>query len=518
MFNKMKLFSLDKRLIVIVLLGAALRILFLAQAPNTFSTDEASNGYDAYSILLTMRDRYGNFLPIFLTGFNDSRESLYILLTIPFVKIFGLNEFAVRLPAAIAGTLNIIVVYFLAKEVFKNNKIAIYSALFFAINPWSIFFSRIAFRASLLPLIFSLAVLFFLKSFTKPNYLILSSLFFSLSLYTYATARVFVPLFVLGLAVIYWRKLWAIRGKMAIALLIFLGVLLFLLQFWISPTGMARAKETGIETNIFRIILNYLSYFDPTFLFFYGDSNTRRSVTTIGIGEFYLWEILTILPGIYFLFKQKRKQYAWMFLWLLLYPLPAALTQSAHAIRAIVGIPLFSLFSAYGATIISNWFAPLRKKQNQAIAYIVIVLSFIYFGIAYFNFSQYRIGNAIAHWQYGIGEAITYAENSNYNTVYISNSFKRPNIYLLFYTKYSPANYQLNPDDPELKYFAHNRSYGKYTITKIDETQQINTPSLFVIPANQKKQLLKQYPNSQELKVIKIPNKKEKIRLFEVNN
>ena len=92
MFNKMKLFSLDKRLIVIVLLGAALRILFLAQAPNTFSTDEASNGYDAYSILLTMRDRYGNFLPIFLTGFNDSRESLYILLTIPFVKIFGLNE------------------------------------------------------------------------------------------------------------------------------------------------------------------------------------------------------------------------------------------------------------------------------------------------------------------------------------------------------------------------------------------------------------------------------------------
>ena len=514
----MKLFSLDKKLILIIFLGAALRILFLAQAPNTFSTDEASNGYDAYCILLTMRDRYGDFLPIFLTGFNDSRESLYILLTIPFIKIFGLNEFAVRLPAAIAGTLNIIVIYYLAKEVFKKNQIAIYAALFFAINPWSIFFSRIAFRANLLPLIFSLAVLFFLKSFTKPNYLIFSSLFFGLSLYTYSAARVFVPLFVLGLVIIYWGQLWAIKGKMAVALLIFLGILFFLLQFWITPTGMARAKETGLETNIFKIILNYLSYFDPIFLFFYGDSNSRRSVTSFGIGEFYLWEIFTILPGIYVLFKQKRKRYAWMFLWLLLYPLPAALTQSAHAIRAIVGIPLLSLFSAYGISFIPNWFVILRKQQYRRLSYVFILLSFIYFVIAYFNFSQYKIGDQIAHWQYGMREAIIYAQNSYYDKIYLSNNFKRPNIYLLFYSKYPPAQYQLNPDDPELKYFDSNRSYGKFTITSINKFQEIVTPSLFIIKANEKEQLLQQYSNVQELKVIKIPNNKEKIRIVRINN
>ncbi len=97
-----------------------LRILWLAQAPNTFSTDEASNGYDAYSLMLTMRDRYGDRLPLFLTAFNDSRESLFIFLIIPFIKLFGLNEFSVRLPAAIAGMLTVIAVYYLAKEAFKK--------------------------------------------------------------------------------------------------------------------------------------------------------------------------------------------------------------------------------------------------------------------------------------------------------------------------------------------------------------------------------------------------------------
>lgn len=509
--------SWNKKLIAIVLLGAALRILFLAQAPNTFSTDEASNGYDSYSILLTLRDRYGDFLPVFPIGFNDSRELIYVLLTTPFIKLLGLNEFAVRLPSAIVGTLTIIAVYYLAKEAFKSDRLAIYSALLLAINPWSIFFSRIAFRAGLLPLIFSVAVLFFLKSFTKPNYLILSSIFFSLSLYTYSSARVFVPLFVLGVTVIYWRRLWQIKIQTLIAIIIFSGVFLFLLQYWMSPTGIARAAETKFETNFFQLIYNYLSYFYPVFLFFYGDISERRSVTAIGIGEFYIWEILTIFPGIYVLFKQKKKQYAWMFLWLLLYPLPAAVTEPAHAIRGIVGIPLFCMFSAYGISIITNWFTALKKKKNQRIAQIVILLSFIYFIVAYFNFSQYKIGDSVGHWQYGMREAITYAENSNYDAVYVSNSFKRPNMYLLFYTKYPPAKYQQNPDAPELQYFERDRSYGKYTITQIEKHREISTLALFIIKADEKDRLWQQYPNARELKVIKMPNNQEKIRLIEVS-
>jgi 4-amino-4-deoxy-L-arabinose transferase-like glycosyltransferase len=129
-------------LLIIIFLAAILRILFLDQAPNTFSTDEVSNGYDAYSILKTGRDRYGHFLPILLTGFNDSRESLYVFLNIPLIQLFGLNEFSVRLPSAIAGVLTVPVLYYLAQECFNDIKISLTAALLFTFSPWSIFYSR----------------------------------------------------------------------------------------------------------------------------------------------------------------------------------------------------------------------------------------------------------------------------------------------------------------------------------------------------------------------------------------
>jgi 4-amino-4-deoxy-L-arabinose transferase-like glycosyltransferase len=175
-------------------LAFLLRVIFLGTIPNGFYCDEASDGYDAYSILQTGCDRYGEFLPLFLKGFgNDYRESIYVFLTLPFIKFFGLNELATRFPAAVIGTLTVITVYYLAKECF-NNKVGLIAALFLAISPWHIQFSRIAFRAILLPWLFCLGVLFFAKSFRTPKYLPLSSLFFALSLYTYSSARVFVSL------------------------------------------------------------------------------------------------------------------------------------------------------------------------------------------------------------------------------------------------------------------------------------------------------------------------------------
>ena len=83
--------------ILIIILGLAflLRVIFLGTIPNGFYCDEASNGYDAYSILQTGRERYGELLSLFLKGLgNDYRESIYVFLTLPFIKFFGLNEFA----------------------------------------------------------------------------------------------------------------------------------------------------------------------------------------------------------------------------------------------------------------------------------------------------------------------------------------------------------------------------------------------------------------------------------------
>lgn len=506
-------------LLILIIIAAVLRILFLGEAPNTFSTDEVSNGYDAYSILETGRDRYGHFLPILLTGFNDARESLYIFLNIPLLQLFGLNDFSVRLPSAIAGVLTVPVLYYLAQECFNNKKISLTAALLFAFSPWSIFYSRLTFHANLLPLFFCLALLFFLKSFRQPNYLPLSSFLFGLNLYTYASARGFIPLFMSGLLILFWRRLWTIKTQTIIAIANFLAIFLFFLFFWLAPGGMARVEETGIETNILMLLVNYISYFEPVFLFLHGDWNERRSITTWGVGELHLFELFTVVLGILKLRKKINPVSKVLFLWLFLYPIPAALIEPQHAIRAIVGIPLFSLFSAYGLWQIPSLLKSKQRKLFQFFTPLIITISFIFSLQAYWYFSQYKISNTSAeHWQYGMKEALTYSESSNYKSVLVSNSFKRVNMYIIYYTKYPPAEYQLAPDDPEAKYFTEDRTLGKYTITDVARVKNFSGKSLFIIRPEELDKLNQIYPTWQEVKSIKTPqpDNKEKIKLIEV--
>ncbi len=174
---------------LLLLLAAVLRILFLSDIPNGFTTDEASTGYDAYSILATGRDQHGEFLPFFAQSFGDYNESLYRFITVPSIAVFGLNEFATRLPAALAGVLTVWIVYLLGKT-WHDEHLAWNAALLLAISPWHIFFSRTAFRLILLPLCCCLGLYFFQRGLQRPRDLPFSAAFFALSMYSYSSARV----------------------------------------------------------------------------------------------------------------------------------------------------------------------------------------------------------------------------------------------------------------------------------------------------------------------------------------
>ena len=85
-------------LIVIFLLAFTLRFWQLGQNPPSLDWDEASLGYNAYSLFKTGADEYGNKWPLAIRSFGDYKPPLYTYLTIPSVAIFGLNEFAIRFP------------------------------------------------------------------------------------------------------------------------------------------------------------------------------------------------------------------------------------------------------------------------------------------------------------------------------------------------------------------------------------------------------------------------------------
>ena len=499
-------------LLLITLLAAGLRLCWLGDAPNTFSTDEASNGYDAYSILLTGRDRYGDFLPWFLRAFNDSRESLYVWLIVPFIKLWGLNEFSSRFPSAIAGVLTVPVVYGLAKELWQKANIALGAALLVAVSPWSIFYSRLAFRANLFPLFFCLGLLFWLRGDRKPVCLVFSGIWFGLSLHTYAAARAFVPLFLLGLSAIYYRQLLKHLRWTLVAATIFSGFLLFLLQFWLAPEGSARVAETGLETNIFKLLLYYLSYLEPVFLFFFGDFSVRRSVTSIGIGQLYIWEIFTVVTGLLALRKQRDQVSKLIFLWLFLYPIPAALTEEQHAIRSIIGMPLFALISSYGLWLV--WQRWNQTKKSLLLAAIAISLGYHLY--AYTDYAINKISNTgVGHWQYGMRTALTYTENSDAQCVVVSNKFKRPNIYILFYSQYPPVLFQQSPHDPETKYFSNPTSLGKYTIAEIATYQPTRNNCLFIVEPKELETFQAIYPQASEIMNIQTPQGKSEIIIYQ---
>src|SRR3989339_2178944 len=106
-------------LVLIVLLGFFLRTWKLGENPPGLYWDEVSLGWNGYSVLRTGMDEHGRFLPIdTFFAFGDYKPPLYIYAVVPSIWLFGLNEFAVRLPSALAGTLLVVVTYFLSKEIF----------------------------------------------------------------------------------------------------------------------------------------------------------------------------------------------------------------------------------------------------------------------------------------------------------------------------------------------------------------------------------------------------------------
>ena len=129
-------------LIVILLLSLFLRFYKVNTNPPSLDWDEASIGYNAYSILKTGADEYGNKFPLSIRSFDDYKPPLYVYLDVPSIAVFGLNEIGTRFPAALIGFLSVLIIYFLVKEIFddweedRKEKLALIAAFFLGVSPW----------------------------------------------------------------------------------------------------------------------------------------------------------------------------------------------------------------------------------------------------------------------------------------------------------------------------------------------------------------------------------------------
>ncbi len=480
-------------LILILILAIFLRFYQLNQNPPSLNWDEVSHGYNAYSILKTGKDEWGVTFPTIFRAYGDYKLPVYIYLTSLSVGLFGLNEFAVRFPSALAGVLAVLFTYLLVKKLFspkgqpssdeRGEWLALLSAFFLAISPWHIFLSRPAFEANVASFLVIAGIYFFILGLEKSWFLPVSFLFLGLSVHTYNSARIFTPLILLTLVFLYHSKLkeWLRKRKKEAILSGLILVLFFipLVVSFISPSGWARYKWVTIldQGAINRINMarglsslprplprliynkatyfalaftkNYLANLSPRYLFLTGGSNYQYNIP--GRGVIYPIQAPLILIGLFWLFKNWRlKENKLILFWWLLAIIPAAATQeNPHVLRTILVLPTPQILAALGFVQIGDW---LKGKEIikwfLGLSYGLILLTlFSRFWIDYFG--SYRKTYSWS-WQYGYKQVANYIKQhyNEYNQILMTKKYGEPHEFLLFYLQWEPEKYR---QDPNLK-------------------------------------------------------------------
>lgn len=432
-------------LILLTILGIGLfvRIYKLADVPTGFFADEASIGYNAYTILHSGKDEYGTPFPIFFQSFGDFRHPLAVYTTIPFTYFFGLQEISVRLHAVFFGVITILLLYKIG-TLLQNEACGLWCAFIGATMPWLIHYNRVGFEFTIYSAFFLCSIYFFLASLKKHIYIIPFFLCLGLTIYTYQPAKLIVPLFFIGSMLVLKKNILRYKQAVLFGILLFFIFCAPLIFSLFDGTAFARLQQVSptINTNapyttVLQATNNYLYHFHPIFLFSQGDPTfiTRHFVG--GMSPLFLTTGIWILIGFFMLWKhRKEKKYQIFFVWLILYPLSGAFVKEApFTSRAMIGAPLFAMLTGIGITASISFLK--RYSQQYALIFISVIIIIVGFlSFTSFYFTKYpSYSSDFWGWQYGARDIVTYfeKEEKNYDMLIIEPAFNAPDIFFKFY-------------------------------------------------------------------------------------
>ena len=226
--------------IIFLVVGIAARVWRFGQVPAGMNQDEAFAAYEAYSLLTTGLDTSGYPFPVYLTAWGSGMNALESYLMIPFIALFGLETWAVRMPQLIVGILSLVAAYDVLKRT-ADRWAGLCGMFLMAVCPWHILLSRWALESNLAPGFLLFGLCFFLRGLENHRFFLLSALMYGLSLYCYAAIWPFVPLALLlqagyalrcgQLRLRGWDGLWIGLSVLELFLLA-LPLLLFLAVNW----------------------------------------------------------------------------------------------------------------------------------------------------------------------------------------------------------------------------------------------------------------------------------------------
>lgn len=468
-------------LLIILVIAAFIRFWHLGVDPPGILVDEASYGYNAYALLVSGRDEWGEKFPLTLRAFGDYKPAGYIYLLAPLIKLFGLNSFSLRLPSAIFGIIAVICIFFISRFISWDSNLSIISAFLLAIAPWHIYMSRMAWEANMALTLFLLGVCLLLKSKDSYRNLIIASLFFSATFYLYTGYRILIPLLLSFFIFFFFQRELLSRKKLVIlimSLIIFIAPLLpetfykgagrrFEQVSILKQQGTVmfideQRSFCGMQNNhlllyscyllwnkpmvVTRFFLqNYLSSFSADFLFFTGDR--AAFINNPGNGALYYWLFPFFLIGLTEIIYHfsKREDYKLVIFWLLLAPIMPALAGSPHFVRSnMILIPVILVIALGLLNSIKKISAYFRISKT--IIYLVFIgLSLVSLTATMVDYFFIYTKKAMVWDEYyePLFKFLDYTDDK-YETVYFQKLTNHPYIYQLFYQGIDPAYFNQN--------------------------------------------------------------------------
>jgi 4-amino-4-deoxy-L-arabinose transferase-like glycosyltransferase len=374
--------SATRILCAILAVAAVLRLVELTAVPPGLNQDEAANAWNAWSLLKTGVDQHGAAWPVFsFREIGSYRSTLYMYLVMPFQVLYGPGSLAVRLPNALGGIALVALTYFVASRL-TTRTIGVVAAGLLAIQPWNLYMSRWGNEGGFTGLlaIAPLAGLIWAnlppaspdsQREPRPLLALFAGLLTGLACYGYPAARLFIPIFLMALAVLQFgpwlQVLRSRRGRLAalgfvIGFAALFGPLVWMHVFhgetmnvrgrqvraWAESDPWPKALEIAA--------VRYAYHFQPSFLFQTGDE--YYEIWPVGWGVLTRATLPLMALGMFWLMRRRGLRHAGVVLlaWLILYPAGDIVSwhyQSAHAMRSAPGMALAAILAAVG--LVETW-------------------------------------------------------------------------------------------------------------------------------------------------------------------
>ncbi|MBK8985664.1 MAG: glycosyltransferase family 39 protein [Chloroflexi bacterium] len=375
-------------LLLIAVTAVFFRFYQLGQYPPGLYHDEAYNGLDALTVL---DGRYPLFFPA-----NNGREPAYIYLTAAAIALVGRTVTAVRLGAAVVGSLATLAVYLLGREWF-GQRVGLLSAWLWAVTVWSVHLGRVGLRVSLLAPLLALAFWLGTLAYRRQQawLWLAAGLVYGSAFYTYLAVR-FTPLVLLALCLyLLWQRrgarLWPGMGWFGLGTAV--ALLPLGLLFWQDPALiLGRSGQVSILNpainggDLWGALARQTDRALGMFIW-RGDDILRHNPAGRPVFD-WLMAGPFLLGLAWCVYHWRRPAAAAALLWLLIMSGPTILAEDTpHFLRAAGVLPAALLLPALGLDWLWNW-ARLPQLARRGVVAVLLAGSLWLSVRDYVNYSR----------------------------------------------------------------------------------------------------------------------------------